>query len=216
MRFPVLAVAFFCAACSRQPASRQLTVAAAADLNFAMGDISRAFREAHPGIEVHVAYGSSGNFYSQIRTARPSIFSSPPISIMPAAWPPKARARPARFSPMASAAWSCGCPRRPRSIPPRRCASGAMRHLAIANPAHAPYGRAAEAALRSPPLRRCPDQTRARRKHRANLPIRPKAVRPTLESSRSRWRWRRPRAAGAAIGRSRSTPTRGWSRAASS
>ena len=53
------------------PADQKLTVAAAADLNFALPDIARQFRASHPAVELDIAYGSSGNFFAQIRNGAP-------------------------------------------------------------------------------------------------------------------------------------------------
>src|SRR2546425_10841928 len=43
-----------------------VTVAAAADLKFALDEIIAAFRAARPAIQAQVTYGSSGVFYSQL------------------------------------------------------------------------------------------------------------------------------------------------------
>ena len=53
------------------PPSRQVTVAAAADLKFALDDLVAAFRARHPEIAVTVSYGSSGNFFSQLSERAP-------------------------------------------------------------------------------------------------------------------------------------------------
>jgi molybdate transport system substrate-binding protein len=51
--------------------SRQVTVAAAADLKFALDDLVAAFRLGHPEISVTVSYGSSGNFFAQLSEHAP-------------------------------------------------------------------------------------------------------------------------------------------------
>lgn len=43
-----------------------MRIAVAADLQFAMADLTRDFRTAHPDIEVENVVGSSGNFYAEI------------------------------------------------------------------------------------------------------------------------------------------------------
>ena len=48
-------------------APSKLTIAAAADLQFALEDLARQFHAAHPQIETQIVYGSSGNFFEQIR-----------------------------------------------------------------------------------------------------------------------------------------------------
>src|SRR6266567_2757158 len=49
---------------------KEIRVAAAADFKFAMGDLSERF-EKQTGIKVHVTYGSSGNFFSQMQNGAP-------------------------------------------------------------------------------------------------------------------------------------------------
>src|SRR5437879_10783971 len=49
---------------------QEIRVAAAADLKFAMGDLSEAF-EKQTRIKVNVTYGSSGNFFSQMQNGAP-------------------------------------------------------------------------------------------------------------------------------------------------
>lgn len=131
---------------------RQLEVAAAADLKFAMDELVAAFRSAHPEIVVRVSYGSSGNFFSQIQNGAPfdMFFSADadyPRRLTRAGLAPEADefayavGRIVIWAPAAS---------------PVRTEQGAqaltapeVRRIAIANPRHAPYGRAAEAALRA-------------------------------------------------------------------
>jgi len=130
-------------------ASRPVTLAAAADLRFAMEEVSAGFRRAHPGVEVHASYGSSGNFYSQIRNGAPfDAFLSADIEY------PR-RLRDAGMG-VADSLFTYGVGRvvvwtRANSgvDPAAALSDPKVRRFAIANPAHAPYGRAAEAALRS-------------------------------------------------------------------
>ena len=66
-----------------QPASggkRELTVAAAADLKFALEDIIAAFEKEQPSIKVAATYGSSGSFFAQLSNKAPfDIFLSADI-----------------------------------------------------------------------------------------------------------------------------------------
>src|SRR6266566_3122690 len=50
--------------------AREIRIAAAADLKFAMGELSAQF-ERQAGTKVNVTYGSSGNFFSQMRNGAP-------------------------------------------------------------------------------------------------------------------------------------------------
>ena len=137
------------AGCKTPPHSEKLTVAAAADLRFALERIAREFRTAHPGLDLAPAYGSSGNFYAQISSGAPfDVFLSADVE-----YPRRLAA--AGFVP-ANAVFTYGSGRLAVWVPAASgldpatvLATGAVRHLAIANPQHAPYGRAAVAALRN-------------------------------------------------------------------
>ncbi|MDZ7585802.1 MAG: substrate-binding domain-containing protein, partial [Thiobacillus sp.] len=48
-----------------------LTIAAAADLKFAMAEVVDAFRAARPDDKIEVIYGSSGKFFTQIKNGAP-------------------------------------------------------------------------------------------------------------------------------------------------
>lgn len=52
-------------------ADEKILIAAASDLKFAMDDICHIFEQANPDIHVDVSYGSSGNFYAQIKQGAP-------------------------------------------------------------------------------------------------------------------------------------------------
>src|ERR1039458_5538516 len=67
----IVAACSLCAACARAPQPHTLSIAAAADLQFALEEASRSFHQAHPDTQLRVAYGSSGNFYAQIRNGAP-------------------------------------------------------------------------------------------------------------------------------------------------
>jgi molybdate transport system substrate-binding protein len=130
---------------------RHLDVAAAADLKFAMDDLVGAFGKAHPGITVSVSYGSSGNFLSQIQNGAPfDLFFSADIEY------PR-RLAEAGLAPKGSeflyavgrlVVWAPTSSRIQIERGVEALAAPEVRRIAIANPTHAPYGRAAEAALR--------------------------------------------------------------------
>ncbi|HEY8933145.1 MAG TPA: extracellular solute-binding protein, partial [Rariglobus sp.] len=74
LRIALLSLVTFAAPAA--PAARaaratELTVAAAADLKFALADLLEGFRQNHPDITVKVAYGSSGSFHAQIKNGAP-------------------------------------------------------------------------------------------------------------------------------------------------
>jgi molybdate transport system substrate-binding protein len=128
-------------------------VAAAADLQFALPEVIRQFHTVYPGDEVSAIYGSSGNFYSQIPNGAPfDLFLSADIEYprqlaeqglaLPDSLFTYAVGRIAVWVPVSSAL-DVG------RLQIRALESESVKHVAIANPRHAPYGRAAEAALRS-------------------------------------------------------------------
>jgi molybdate transport system substrate-binding protein len=137
------------AACSPPASTTKLTIAAAADLNFAMEEVSREFRKSHPGIDVQMAYGSSGNFYAQIRNHAPfDLFLSADVDY------PRKLGREGLGAADSVFVYALGrivvwVPRQSKLDPATALTDASVRHVAIANPQHAPYGRAAEAALRS-------------------------------------------------------------------
>ncbi|MEW6416454.1 MAG: molybdate ABC transporter substrate-binding protein [Pseudomonadota bacterium] len=124
----------------------KLTIAAAADLKFAMAEVVQKFRATRPGDQIEVIYGSSGKFFTQIKNGAPfDMYFSADIAY------PRA---------LAQAGLAAGAPR-PYAVgrivlwsPKPELANTALKDLlrapirkfAIANPQHAPYGlRAMEA-----------------------------------------------------------------------
>jgi molybdate transport system substrate-binding protein len=128
-------------------------VAAAGDTKFALDELIEAFRRQHPEIEVPVTYGSSGNFYAQLSNKAPfDMFFSADLEY------PRRLIREGRAAPDSEFLYGVGrlvvwVPRR-SSIAVERLGMEALgdplvRKIAIANPAHAPYGRAAETAMKN-------------------------------------------------------------------
>jgi molybdate transport system substrate-binding protein len=131
---------------------REVRVAAASDLKFALADIAAAFAQVHPNVAVKVTYGSSGNFYTQLASEAPfDLFLSADIEY------------PRRLIEQGSAVEGTqfeyavgrlviwvpnGSPLDLEKLGLRAVAEPAVKKVAIANPRHAPYGRAAEAALK--------------------------------------------------------------------
>jgi molybdate transport system substrate-binding protein len=130
-------------ACGHPNAPRKLSIAAAADLQFALADGARQFRQQHPQTELAIDYGSSGNFYAQIRNGAPfDLFLSADVQY----------AR--NLAPDAVFVYAAGkiavwVPASSKLDPATALSDPSVRRIAIANPQHAPYGRAAEATLRS-------------------------------------------------------------------
>ncbi len=133
--------------------SRELSVAAAAGLRFAMDDIITAFRERHPDILVKVIYGSSGNFYSQLSQQAPfDIYFSADV-----AYPRRLidqghglRETEFLYAVGRIVVWAPGGSSiKVESLGIRSLLAPSVKKIAIANPLHAPYGRVAEAAMRN-------------------------------------------------------------------
>lgn len=132
--------------------AQTLRIAAAADLQYALSDLSAQY-EKQTGAKLAITYGSSGNFFAQIQNGAPfDLFLSAdtdyprklidaelavPDSLQPYAigrlvlWYPK----DAPLNPLDGLLTTLLDPR--------------VQKIAIANPEHAPYGRAAVAAMRN-------------------------------------------------------------------
>jgi molybdate transport system substrate-binding protein len=132
------------------PAPRALTVAAASDLQAALPEVITKFERESNAI-VTVSFGSSGNFFAQIQNGAPfDVFLSADIDY-PKQLIASGHAEASSLYQYATGrivVWT----RKDSGID----VSGGLRSLtdarvtriAIANPKYAPYGRAAEAALR--------------------------------------------------------------------
>ena len=132
------------------PASAQLSVAAAADLQAVLPEIGARFQRAS-GQTLRVTYGSSGQFVSQIQNGAPfDLFLSADESFVQRLVA-SAHADAASVAPYARgrlALWSRTNRQFDLGQGLRLLTSPAVRRIAIANPEHAPYGRAAVDALR--------------------------------------------------------------------
>jgi molybdate transport system substrate-binding protein len=132
---------------------RRVTIAAAADLRFALEEIGAGFGRRNPGLRLEPTYGASGNFFAQLANRAPfDVFLSAdedyPRRLAEAGHVLEGRVF--RYAVGHVVLWV------PRSTGLDVGRLGiellklpAVRHVAIANPEHAPYGRAAEAALRT-------------------------------------------------------------------
>jgi molybdate transport system substrate-binding protein len=127
-----------------------VTVAAASDLTYAMNEIAGNFEKA-TGCTVRLSMGSSGNFLTQIENGAPfDVFFSADV-----AYPKKLEAE-GLAAPGSTYVYAIGkivlWTRNDSRVDVGKGFSAlrdpAVRKIAIANPAHAPYGRAAEEALR--------------------------------------------------------------------
>lgn len=127
----------------------QITIAAAADLKFALDEISADFRQANPGDEVAVIYGSSGKFHAQIQNNAPyDLYFSADIAFpqeLAKAGLASSAVRPYALGRIVL--WSASLDATRMTL--ANLADPGITRIAIANPKHAPYGKRAEEALRA-------------------------------------------------------------------
>lgn len=135
--------------------AQPLSIAAASDLQVALPELGRQF-EVASGRPVRLTFGSSGNFFSQIKNGAPfDLFLSADIEY------PRALIEDGKADAASLYTYGVGrlvlWTRHGSGIDVRRgidvAADPAVQRIAIANPAHAPYGRAAMAALGAAGLR---------------------------------------------------------------
>jgi len=130
--------------------AEQITVAAAADLNYALKDLAARF-ERQTGDKVVLSFGASGSFFSQIQSGAPyDLFFSAdvdyPTKLGAAGLVESASLRVYAIGHLVL--WvpnSLGLD--PANLKMDLLLQPTVRRIAIANPQHAPYGRAAMAAL---------------------------------------------------------------------
>jgi len=132
-----------------QEAKSPLAIAAAADLVYCLADLDKEFVRQHPGADLKVTTGSSGNFFTQLQHGAPfDIFLSADVNF------PRELAKAGLADPASLTTYAIGrivlWTMRDDLDISRGLAlvkDPAVKKFAIANPDHAPYGRAAKAAL---------------------------------------------------------------------
>lgn len=130
-----------------------VSVAAASDLKFAFDELVRDFEKASPGTKVTVTYGASGKFFAQLSNKAPfDLFLSADI-----AYPQKlieqghaAAGSEFHYADGQIVLWVRNdSPINLEEAGAKSVLDPSVRKVAIANPEHAPYGRAAQQALKS-------------------------------------------------------------------
>jgi molybdate transport system substrate-binding protein len=129
--------------------AQEITVAAAADLQFAMQDIAEQFQK-ETGKNVKLIFGSSGSFFQQIQNGAPfDIFFSADLN-----YPKKLEAagltEPGSFYQYAKGRiviWVSKDSALDVSSGLKSLLNPSIKKIAVANPQHAPYGQAAVAAM---------------------------------------------------------------------
>jgi len=118
-----------------------------------MDEIINAFRQEHPGVRVEVTYGSSGNFYAQLSNHAPfDIFFSADVDY------PRRLIREGAALADTEFLYGVGrlvvwvtraSPIDVEKLGMQSLLDASVKKIAIANPRHAPYGRAAVDAMKS-------------------------------------------------------------------
>lgn len=129
--------------------AQEITVAAAADLQFAMQDLASQFHQ-QTGKTVNLTYGSSGNFFQQIQNGAPfDMFFSANLD-----YPKKLEASGLvengsyyKYAKGKIVIWVANDSKADISGGLKALLDPKLSKIAIANPAHAPYGQAAVAAM---------------------------------------------------------------------
>lgn len=131
---------------------REVRIAAASDLKFALDEIVALVAQARPEIAVTTTYGSSGTFLSQIRNGAPfDLYLSADLAY-PQELVDQGLAAEEDLFPYAVGRlvlWAGDAGRLDPEGGLAALAAPDVRRVAIANPEHAPYGVAAVEALRS-------------------------------------------------------------------
>ncbi len=129
-------------------------VVAASDLQFALSQIARNFEQQNPGVRVSLSFGSSGKLYTQLQQGLPAdIFFSAdeafPLLLEQAGLAEPQTAR--TYAVGRLVIWASHSLVRqgldPRVLGPRILLDPRVTQVALANPVHAPYGRAAVSLL---------------------------------------------------------------------
>ena len=148
----LILIAVLAAGCVSQICfAQEITVAAAADLQFAMQDVAARFQK-ETGKTVKLIYGSSGNFFQQIQNGAPfDMFFSANLD-----YPKKLEAagltEPGSYYEYAKGKiviWVRSESKLDLSSGMKVLLDPSVKKIAVANPQHAPYGQAAVAAMQT-------------------------------------------------------------------
>ena len=132
---------------------RQLTVAAASSVRFAMDEMVRVFKQENRGIQVRVTYGSSGNFFAQLSQQAPFDIFLSADTVFPRRLVDQGdvlKESEFLYAVGRIVVWArANSPVQVETLGVRSLLDPLVKKIAIANPRHAPYGRAAVEALKS-------------------------------------------------------------------
>ena len=130
-------------------ARQSVSVAAAADLVYCLEELNATFQKAHPEIELKSSTGASGNFFAQIKNGAPfDVFLSADVNY------PKELIKAGLADEKSLQLYAIGHLVVWTTLDIVDVSKGVaslsaptLGKVAIANPEHAPYGRAAKAAI---------------------------------------------------------------------
>jgi len=146
----LLAVAFLAIlVTARTGWAQEITVAAASDLQFAFQEVAARFQH-NSGISVKLIFGSSGNFFTQIQNGAPFDLFFSADSEYPQKLEAAGLAEPGTIYEYAVGKIVLWTPKDSALDLSRGLTvllDAGVKKIAIANPEHAPYGRAAVSAL---------------------------------------------------------------------
>jgi molybdate transport system substrate-binding protein len=150
-RFSLLVVAAIITVTGLRAA--EITVAAAADLKFALDELVTEFHTNQTAVHVKVTYGSSGNFYAQLQNQAPfDLYFSADIEY-PRKLVEAGQALDADVFLYAVGRIVVWTPKQSavdvEKLGIQSLLAPSVKKIAVANPQHAPYGRAAVAAMKS-------------------------------------------------------------------
>jgi molybdate transport system substrate-binding protein len=149
LRRLLVSVALFVGLGGRLSAAQEITIAAAADLQFVMQEVGARFQQEF-GKTVKLIYGSSGNFAQQLQNGAPfDMFFSANLDY-PEQLEGAGLTEPGTFYPYAIGkivVWVPNASKLDVSSGLKALLDPSIKKIAIANPEHAPYGKAALAAM---------------------------------------------------------------------
>ena len=130
--------------------AENLTIAAAADLKYAMEEMVSDFKKRNPTANVETTYGSSGKIFTQIQQGAPfDMFFSADLHYPKELYKNGFASTEAKFLALGRIVlWSSSLDTSKitlQSLP----TNTSIKNIAIANPKHAPYGKRAEEALKA-------------------------------------------------------------------
>lgn len=128
----------------------QMRIAAASDLKFALDEIIASFTNAASGSAITASYGASGNLFAQIQNGAPfDLFLSADTDYPHRLIESGHATNFFLYAEGHLALWVLNASKLDvEKLGLQALLEPAVRKIAIANPAHAPYGRAAVAALK--------------------------------------------------------------------